>query len=337
MRLIPHSVIGNVALFEEAQNLRKNINRRNSENSNQKAQVAASSFINPMNTTNTSKKETIKKNYFDYIDDAKAKLIFDEFKEIKEENKEKLNDFMKKLNPELKYELKQQEMNLKLKNYEENQFFRLNDFLSKRISKNPDDLLINRIDEHRLKKEFGDLMEHKITGREKYVKNLWMISLRNSKNSKFVKNSFVNMGSNYNPLWVNIRDNGSKSVDIIRSPQSKNFLDIKGLMTDKSIIDRLASENSFHMITNTYNNNTNNSSLNYTNVYNTESFDDTNNNIINSSNQISNPGSNRNANNQNNIKSPMQDIVVLIFLLIFIFNFSLGYWKGFIKGGNGSC
>ena len=320
MRLIPHSVIGNPALFEEAQNLRKNINKKYTD-SNQKTQVAASSFINPMNTTNTSKKETIKKNYFDYIDDAKAKLIFDEFKEIKDENKEKLNDFMKKLNPELKYELKQQEMNLKLKTFEENQFVRLNDFLSKRINKNPDDLLINRIDEHRLKKEFGDLMEHKITGKEKYVKNLWMISLRNAKNSKFVKNSFVNMGSNYNPLWVNIRDNGSKSVDIIRSPQSKNFLDIKGLMTDKSIIDRLASENSFHMITNTMgNNNNNNSSLNFTNVYNTESFDDTN--IINSSNQISNPGSNRIITNPNAIKSPIQDISVFIFLNFFLF-FSL--------------
>jgi len=301
MRLIPHSVVGNTALFEEAQNLRKNINNKYS---NQKA--AASSFINPMNTTNTSRKETIKKNYFDYIDDNKVKSIFAEYEEIKHENKEKLNDFMKRLNPELKYELKQQELNLKLKSFEENQFIKLNDFLSKRINKKPDNLLINRIDEHRLKKEFGDLMEHKITGREKYVKNHWMISLRNAKNSKFVKNSFVNMGSKYNPLWVNIRDLGPKSVDIIRSPQSKNYLDVKGFMSDKSIIDRLAGENSFQMITNTYNN-TNCNSLNNTNVNNTVSLDDTVN--INTTVQSTIPLSNRMSTNGNS--SQIQDIVVI--------------------------
>lgn len=322
MRLIPHSVIGNPALFEEAQNLRKSINNKYS---NQKA-VAASSFINPMNTTNTSKKETIKKNYFDYIDDNKVKSIFEEYAEIKDENREKLNDFMKKLNPELKYELKQQELNLKLKNFEEDQFVKLNDFLSKRIKKNPDDLLINRIDEHRLKKEFGDLMEHKITGREKYVKNHWMISLRNAKNSKFVKNSFVNMGSKYNPTWVNIRDHGPKSVDIIRSPKSKNYLDVKGLMSDKSIIDRLASENSFHMITNNINSTANNS-LNNTAINNTVSLDDT---AINNSNSNlitnTNPGSNRMSTNGNN-HSQLQDIVVCLFIF---FNFSDNR-KGFIK------
>lgn len=309
MRLIPHSVIGNPALFEEAQNLRKSIQNKYN---NQKS-VSASSFINPMNTTNTSKKETIKKNYFDYIDDNKVKSIFEEYAEIKSDNKEKLNDFMKKLNPELKYELKQQELNLKLKNYEENQFIRLNEFLSRRINKKPDDLLINRIDDHRLKKEFGDLMEHKITGREKYVKNHWMISLRNAKNSKFVKNSFVNMGSKYNPLWVNIRDNGPKSVDIIRSPTSKNYLDVKGLMSDKSIIDRLASENSFNMITNTIGNISSNSPNN-SNINNTVSLDDSNFNNYQSTIPGSNIESSRGKKPSN---SQIQDIVVKIFLHFF--------------------
>lgn len=297
-------------MFEEAQNLRKSINNKYS-NQKQQAAAAASSFINPMNTTNTSKKETIKKNYFDYIDDNKVKSIFEEYREIKDENSEKLNDFMKKLNPELKYELKQQETNLKLKKLEENQFDKLNDFLSKRIKTNPDDLLINRIDEHRLKREFGDLMEHKITGREKYVKNNWIISLRNQKNSKFIKNSFINMGSNYNPLWVSIRDYGAKSVDIIRSPKSKNYFEIKGLIKDKSVIDRLASDNSFHMITNTVNNSSINDSYDNTNIG-TVNLDDTN---QYSSPQISLPNSysNRMSTNANN-NSQIQNIVVTNFL-----------------------
>jgi hypothetical protein len=251
LRLIPHSIIGNTALFEEAQSL-----RRSSSNKYSPGRAISNTFINPMNTTATSKKE-IKKNYFDYIDDNRVKSIFKDYTEIKENNKEKLNDFMRKLPSELKEELKKQELNLKLKNYEENHFQKLSEFLAKKLNKSQDDLLINRIDEHRLKKEFGDFMDQNVLNQNKSGRNNWIISLRKSKNSQFVKNSYLNIGNKYNPFWMNLRDQVNKSVDMIRKPNSKSTFDLKGLVNNKLLLESLTQDSSMHMLTNILSNSNN--------------------------------------------------------------------------------
>ena len=251
LRLIPHSIIGNTSLFEEAQGL-----RRSSSNKYSPGRAISNTFINPMNTTATSKKE-IKKNYFDYIDDNRVKSIFKDYTEIKENNKEKLNDFMRKLPSELKEELKKQELNLKLKNYEENHFQKLSEFLAKKLNKSKDDLLINRIDEHRLKKEFGDFMDQNVLNQNKSGRNNWIISLRKSKNSQYVKNSYLNIGNKYNPFWMNLRDQVNKSIDMIRKPNSKSTLDLKGLVNNKLLLKSLTQDSSMHMLTNILSNSNN--------------------------------------------------------------------------------
>lgn len=314
MRLIPHSIIGNTALFEEAQNL-----RRNSTNKYSPGRVAPNSFLNPMNTTATSKKE-IKKNYFDYIDDTRVKSIFKDYTEIKENNKEKLNDFMRKLPSELRKELKKQELNLKLKNYEENHFQKLSEYLSKKLNKSQDELLINRIDEHRLRKEFGEFMDQKALNDTKSGKNNWIISLRKSKNNQFVKNSFVNIGSKYNPLWVNIRDQINKSVDIIRKPNSKSTFDLKGLANNKLLLESLTQDSSMHMLSNIISN-SNNISINGLN--NSGHDLENSNNLLNSNifNTHANSNSNKYLNNSsftNVILPPINDIQVKLIFFILI-------------------
>jgi len=323
MRLIPHSIIGNTALFEEAQNIRRSASNKYSPGRNM-----PSSLLNPMNTTATSKKE-IKKNYFDYIDDNRVKSIFKDYTEIKENNKEKLNDFMKRLPPELKNELKKQELNLKLKNYEESHFQKLSEFLSKRLNKNQDQLLINRIDEHRLRKEFSDFMENKVLSENKYGKNQWVLSLRKNKNNQFVKNSYLNVGGLYNPTWVNIRDQVNKSVDIVRKPNSKSTFDLKGLSNNKLILESLNNLNShantynhdssMHLLTNILSNSNNisisglnhsgndleiSNNLMNSGIYNTNTHSNSHNKYIN----------NTTLNNSNN--SPIIDLLVNIYVLI---------------------
>lgn len=309
MRLIPHSIIGNTALFEEAQNL-----RRNSSNKYSPGRAVSNNFINPMNTTATSKKE-IKKNYFDYIDDTRVRSIFKDYTEIKENNKEKLNDFMKKLPSELKNELKKQELNLKLKNYEENHFQKLSEYLAKKLNKSQDELLINRIDEHRLRKEFGDFMDQKVLNENKSGRNNWVISLRKSKNTQFVKNSYLNLGSKYNPMWANVRDQVNKSVDIIRKPNSKSTFDLKGLANNKLLLESLTQDSSMHMLTNLLSN-SNNISINGLNNSGNEL--ENSNNLMNSHvfNTHTHSNSNRHLNNSSFMNCnlpPINEIQVKIY------------------------
>jgi len=308
MRIIPHSIIGNAQLFEEAQNLRKMASNKYSP-----GRMVTNSILNPMNTTATSKKE-IKKNYFDYIDDNRVKSIFKDYNDIKETNKEKLNDFMKRLPTELKFELKKQELNLKMKNYEENHFQKLGDFLSKRLNKNKDELLINRIDEHRLRKEFGEFMENKVLLENKFGKNHWILNLRKFKNSQFIKNNFLNIGGIYNPLWVNVREQQNKSVDIIRKPNSKSTFDFKGLANNKQIMDSLQYDTSMHLLTNIFSNSNNNISINGLNNSSVNDLLDASNNLINSQLYNSNSNSNKLLNSStmtnNNNLPPINDIQV---------------------------
>lgn len=254
MKIIPHSIVGNTTLFEEIQSI-----KRNSSNKNSPQRIAPSALFNPMNQTSTSKKE-IKKNYFDYVDDSRVKSIFKDYLEIKDKNKEKLNDFMKKIPIELRHELKKQELNLKLKNFEDSHLEKLSEFLGKRLNKKPEQLLINRIDEHRLKKEFSEFMENKILSDEKENKNNWILSLRRNKNNQFLKNYYLNVGNKYNPIWISVRDKVNKSVDIIRNPTSKSSFDLKNFRNNKVIMDNFQTSNvdsSLNFITNALNNNSN--------------------------------------------------------------------------------
>jgi len=318
LRLIPHSIIGNTALFEEAQNI-----RRASTNKNSPGRLS-SSLINPMNTTASSKKE-IKKNYFDYIDDNRVKSMFKEYTEIKENNKEKLNDFMNRLPKELKNELKKQELNLKLKNFEESHFQKLSEFLSKRLNKTQDELLINRIDEHRLRKEFSDFLEQKILSENAYGRNQWVVSLRKNKNTQFIKNSFLNVGGLYNPTWVNVRDQINKSVDIVRKPNSKSFFDLKGVSSNKIIMESLNNINTFtnnnshdssmHLLTNILSN-SNNISLSGINLSGNDL--ETTNNMVNSGVYNTNTNNNSGINNRygnsstnNSNVAPIYDLQVI--------------------------
>ena len=258
-------------------------------------------MLNPMNTTSTSKKEILKKNFFDYIDDVRVNSIFKDYTEIKEVNKGKINDFMKKFPKEIKSELTKQETNLKLRSYEEQKFQKLSEYLSKKLNKKPENLLVNRTDEHRMKREFGDFMDSKVLAKDNINANHWIFSLRKPKN-KQAQNCYVNMGNKYHPSWVSIKDNFGKNLELIRKPKSDMKYNFKGLSSDKFNIENYKHDSSIHLMTNIINS----SSLSFNglngSINDLETSNYQNSNNINNSNIYTNTydNSNMRINNMNN-------------------------------------
>ena len=88
-------------------------------------------------------------------------------------------------------------------------------FLSKKINKPQNNLLLNRIDSFRFKKEVLNEMEFDKPIEEQYGKNNWNISLRRPEHFKGVRDSYINLkGEGHMPFW---------SVVIERSPKQKEL------------------------------------------------------------------------------------------------------------------
>ena len=228
-----------------------------------------------MNTTSTSKKE-LKKNYIDFVDDKEIKTIFNDFNEIKHTNKNKINDFMNELPADIKIKLSKQELNLNVKNNEEKKFIKLSEFLSHKLNKKQEDLLVNKIDEHRLKREFNEFMDKEVFAEDIGNKDNWVLNLRKARNNHLVRNAYVNLGTVINPIWVSKRDTSSKSMDIIRMPNSKSKFDIKSIAKNKYGIDSFNPDSAMNFISNVLNN-INNISVN---LLNSTDVDNENNNVF---------------------------------------------------------
>jgi hypothetical protein len=92
---------------------------------------------------------------------------------------------------------------------------RMSRFLSKKINKPQNNLLLNRIDSFRFKKEVINEMEFDKPIEEQYGKNNWNISLRRPEHFKGVRDSYINLkGEGHMPFW---------SVVIERSPKQKEL------------------------------------------------------------------------------------------------------------------
>ena len=89
-------------------------------------------------------------------------------------------------------------------------------YLSKKVNKPLDNLLLNRIDSFRFKKEVIKEIEYnKPTEEDQYRKFQWNISLRRPKHFRGIRKSFINLSEErYLPLW---------SLIIEKSPRLKNL------------------------------------------------------------------------------------------------------------------
>jgi len=155
------------------------------------------------------------KNYKEIIDNKKLKMLFENFNIEKNNNlKSKRNNIFSNSNNEtynnlpfkLKMKLNDQTHYLKIKSDLEIKNNRFSKILSKKIKKDPKDLLMNRIDIFRLKRQIYNDIENNLPIEEKYGKHKWTISLRRPENFKGERDAYVNLGSDKKPLWSIVRE-----------------------------------------------------------------------------------------------------------------------------------
>ena len=116
----------------------------------------------------------------------------------------------------IKERLNLQTRKLKLMKSSELKNIKMSKYLSKKVNKPLDNLLLNRIDSFRFKKEVIKEIEYnKPTEEDQYRKFQWNISLRRPKHFRGIRKSFINLSEErYLPLW---------SLIIEKSPRLKNL------------------------------------------------------------------------------------------------------------------
>ena len=180
---------------------------------------------------------------FEIIDNKRLKMIFDSYK-IKTQKDYSINDkselglnetsffqnrkndnvinrymnsysSMDNMPKDIRQCLWIQNKKLNSQKLSEKKAMRMSRFLSKKINKPQNNLLLNRIDSFRFKKEVINEMEFDKPIEEQYGKNNWNISLRRPEHFKGVRDSYINLkGEGHIPFW---------SVVIERSPKQKEL------------------------------------------------------------------------------------------------------------------
>ena len=104
-------------------------------------------------------------------------------------------------------------------------------YLSRRTNKKINDLLINRIDFFRMKREIFNDIENSRPLEERYGQHKWVISLRRPDNFVGIRNAYVNIRNEHNPLWVNVREKYPLQKVLSIKPgydlEYKDFVDFK--------------------------------------------------------------------------------------------------------------
>lgn len=224
LKLIPHSVVGSVQIFEDLQNMRKNTTYKYS---------ARTMATHPIFSQITKK---ISKPNFESVDKLKLDRMYNDFEKTQKQNEENVNDFMINLPNKVKNLLKIQENSLKISIQEENKNAKLSKFISSKINRNEENLLFNKTNVTRIKKEYNDHLDNKIPLNGRYGNNGWLVSLRRPENFSGSRTSYVNLGSNMNPQWANIRENIPKKIETIRKPFMNYKKDLKKYLDNKHLV-----------------------------------------------------------------------------------------------------
>lgn len=159
-----------------------------------------------------------------YEVDTKEQLnnIFKESKQRELHSKEKgTDDFLPKSAMEkVKEGYINQEKLLKKKDRERVKSARISKRLSSLSAKKESDLLLNRVEEYRLKRQMLEIIDNNKPIEEKYGNNYWMFSLRRPKYLDFIRINYVNVGTKDNEIWKPMLEYPYKCVETIQNPES---------------------------------------------------------------------------------------------------------------------
>lgn len=139
--------------------------------------------------------------------------------------KEFLNEGTNQLIPEkvtenIKENYKYQEKLLKLHENQKLKSLKTSKKLSESVNRKEKDLLYNRIEEHRLKKQMIEILDNEKPIYEKYGNNYWMFNLRRPKKLDYVRVNYINVGTNEREIWKPVLEFPFKPVEIILNPKS---------------------------------------------------------------------------------------------------------------------
>ena len=229
---IAKNLFNNLANYNNAMTLSKNDNTL----------LNGSSMYNLKGKENQNHLDMSSK--FEIIDNNRLKMIFNSYK-IKDNKANSINDKSesslseiyrnqktennikyknKYINPsssmddvpkDIKQSLNLQNRKLNLQKLSEKNRIWMSRYLSKKIKKPQNNLLLNRIDSYRFKREVINEIENNKPIEEHYGKYKWNISLRRPDNFQGVRDSYINLkGDGFIPFW---------SVVIERSPKQKEL------------------------------------------------------------------------------------------------------------------
>ena len=169
---------------------------------------------------------------FEKISHQQLKGLFDSFKDNSIKQSFSINNTKEENLPlNLSRSLTEQTKNLNIRINSEKKSSNLSKFISKKVNKKEKDLLMNRIDVYKLKKEIYNDIENSKPINERYGQYKWVMSLRRPEHFKGERESYINIGNDNNPFWALVKEKFPIERSITLKPgydmNSKDYLDFK--------------------------------------------------------------------------------------------------------------
>lgn len=99
--------------------------------------------------------------------------------------------------------------------------------ICQKTKRKKEDLLLNKTDIYRMKRQAIDLIENKKKLEEKYGDKSWYIGLRRPDNFKGTRYTLLNGGTDTRPTYFTVKENSSIKVDNIQRPMTSSVADFR--------------------------------------------------------------------------------------------------------------
>ena len=99
--------------------------------------------------------------------------------------------------------------------------------LAIRCKKRKSELLVNNIDNYRMKKQIKEYVENNKLLSEKLGNNYWLFNLRRPTKNDFIKVNYFNIGTTEREIWKKYIDYPDKDIELVILPYSQNNKNIR--------------------------------------------------------------------------------------------------------------
>lgn len=103
--------------------------------------------------------------------------------------------------------------------------------LAKKCKRNETELLVNNVQNFRIKKQIKDYVENNKILAEKFGDYYWLFSLRRSRKNDFMRFDYYNVGTSEREIWKRFVDYPDKDIEMVNLPYGKGKKNLR-LYTD---------------------------------------------------------------------------------------------------------